>query len=137
MVAGLADERFLILPHPEVADYVQRKAADPDRWLAGMRRLQARIGSVGDAPRSDELGLDDRPAACTSVGQIVIRRLTSVPRCRAAPGARRLGRPARRPWSGAAIPVDDIEVRTVGPAAVRCGGRSTDATGAHQPPLFS
>ncbi len=43
VVAGLADERFLILPHPEVADYVQRKAADPDRWLAGMRRLQARF----------------------------------------------------------------------------------------------
>jgi len=43
VVAGLADERFLILPHPEVADYVRRKADDPDRWLAGMRRLQARI----------------------------------------------------------------------------------------------
>src|SRR3954451_3522319 len=37
--AGLRDERFLILPHPEVAGYMQRKAADPDRWLAGMRRL--------------------------------------------------------------------------------------------------
>jgi NAD(P)-dependent dehydrogenase (short-subunit alcohol dehydrogenase family) len=43
VVEGLRDERFLILPHPEVAEYVQRKAADPDRWLAGMRRLQARI----------------------------------------------------------------------------------------------
>lgn len=35
-------ERFYVLPHPEVADYVQRKAADPDRWLRGMRRLRAR-----------------------------------------------------------------------------------------------
>jgi NAD(P)-dependent dehydrogenase (short-subunit alcohol dehydrogenase family) len=43
VVAGLADERFLILPHPEVHDFVQRKAADPDRWLAGMRKLQARV----------------------------------------------------------------------------------------------
>ena len=43
VVAGLAAERFLILPHPEVADYVQRKADDHDRWIAGMRRLQARI----------------------------------------------------------------------------------------------
>lgn len=43
VVAGLADERFLILPHPEVADYVVRKASDRDRWLAGMRRLQARF----------------------------------------------------------------------------------------------
>lgn len=47
VVAGLAEERFLILPHPEVADYVQRKAADPDRWLAGMRRLQARFERGG------------------------------------------------------------------------------------------
>ncbi len=40
---GLADERFLILPHPEVAAYERRRADDRDRWLAGMRRLQARI----------------------------------------------------------------------------------------------
>jgi NAD(P)-dependent dehydrogenase (short-subunit alcohol dehydrogenase family) len=39
VVQGLAEERFLILPHPEVATYQQRKAADPDRWLAGVRRL--------------------------------------------------------------------------------------------------
>ena len=43
VVEGLRAERFLILPHPEVADYVRRKAEDPDRWLAGMRRLQQRI----------------------------------------------------------------------------------------------
>jgi len=45
VVAGLADERFLILPHPEVADYFRRKADDYDRWLAGMRRLQTRIAT--------------------------------------------------------------------------------------------
>jgi NAD(P)-dependent dehydrogenase (short-subunit alcohol dehydrogenase family) len=39
VVQGLADERFLILPHPEVAKYYQRRAADTDRWLAGMRGL--------------------------------------------------------------------------------------------------
>jgi NAD(P)-dependent dehydrogenase (short-subunit alcohol dehydrogenase family) len=43
VVEGVRDERFLILPHPEVAEYFRRKADDPDRWLAGMRRLQARI----------------------------------------------------------------------------------------------
>lgn len=42
VVDGLREERFLILPHPEVADYFQRKAGDYDRWLAGMRRLQSR-----------------------------------------------------------------------------------------------
>ena len=40
---AIVDERFLILPHPEVALYEQRKAADRDRWLAGMRKLQARV----------------------------------------------------------------------------------------------
>ena len=40
---GLAQERFLILPHSEVAEYFRRKAADYDRWLRGMRRLQASV----------------------------------------------------------------------------------------------
>ena len=45
VIAGLADERFLILPHPEVAEYFQHKADDYDRWLRGMRRLQDRLGA--------------------------------------------------------------------------------------------
>jgi len=36
-------EEFLILPHPEVKKYMQRKTADYDRWLQGMRRLQTRV----------------------------------------------------------------------------------------------
>ena len=48
VLEGLADERFLILPHPEVSQYMQRKAGDYDRWLGGMRRLNARFaGQVG------------------------------------------------------------------------------------------
>jgi NAD(P)-dependent dehydrogenase (short-subunit alcohol dehydrogenase family) len=43
VVAALREERFLILPHPEVLTFFQRKAADYDRWLAGMRRLQAAV----------------------------------------------------------------------------------------------
>jgi NAD(P)-dependent dehydrogenase (short-subunit alcohol dehydrogenase family) len=45
VVAALGDERFLVLPHPEVAEYFRRKASDYDRWLAGMRRLRARYES--------------------------------------------------------------------------------------------
>jgi NAD(P)-dependent dehydrogenase (short-subunit alcohol dehydrogenase family) len=41
VVKGLAAERFLILPHPEVAEYFRRKATDYDRWLRGMRKLRS------------------------------------------------------------------------------------------------
>jgi NAD(P)-dependent dehydrogenase (short-subunit alcohol dehydrogenase family) len=40
---AIAQERFLILPHPEVHGYMVRKAEDPDRWLRGMRSLQRRV----------------------------------------------------------------------------------------------
>jgi hypothetical protein len=40
VVAGLADGRFLILPHPEVAEMYAGRAAEPDRWRAGMNQLQ-------------------------------------------------------------------------------------------------
>jgi NAD(P)-dependent dehydrogenase (short-subunit alcohol dehydrogenase family) len=40
VMEGLADERFLILPHPEVAEYFRRRGTDHERWLRGMRRLQ-------------------------------------------------------------------------------------------------
>jgi NAD(P)-dependent dehydrogenase (short-subunit alcohol dehydrogenase family) len=40
---GIREEKFLILPHPEVAEYFSRKAGDYDRWLKGMRRLRANI----------------------------------------------------------------------------------------------
>ncbi len=43
VVEGLAAERFLILPHPEVLEYLRRKTGDYDRWLSGMRRQRARI----------------------------------------------------------------------------------------------
>jgi NAD(P)-dependent dehydrogenase (short-subunit alcohol dehydrogenase family) len=43
VVAGLRDERFLILTHGEVADYEMRRATDRERWLRGMRKLQGRL----------------------------------------------------------------------------------------------
>ncbi len=47
---AVRDERFLILPHPEVATYEERKATDRDRWLAGMRRFQAALYPDGPLP---------------------------------------------------------------------------------------
>lgn len=49
VVQGLAAETFLILPHPVVLTYMQRKTGDYDRWLGGMRRLRAKMA---DAPLS-------------------------------------------------------------------------------------
>jgi hypothetical protein len=46
---GLQDDRFLILPHPEVAQYYALRATDTDRWLAGMRKLQRRLDEQVDA----------------------------------------------------------------------------------------
>lgn len=43
VIEGLEQEKFLILPHPEAAEYFRRKATDYDRWLRGMRRLQATV----------------------------------------------------------------------------------------------
>ena len=43
VVAAQAQERFLILPHPEVAVFARQRADDPDRRLAGMRRPEAQL----------------------------------------------------------------------------------------------
>lgn len=44
VIQGMAKENFLILPHPQVLEYYQRKATDYDRWLGGMRRFAAKVG---------------------------------------------------------------------------------------------
>jgi NAD(P)-dependent dehydrogenase (short-subunit alcohol dehydrogenase family) len=46
VLEGLEEDRFLILPDPDVATFAQRKAADPDRWLAGMRRFRTHVLSL-------------------------------------------------------------------------------------------
>ena len=43
IVAGALEGRFLILTHPEVATYVQRKASDHDRWIGGMQRFREKL----------------------------------------------------------------------------------------------
>ncbi|MFE6777663.1 SDR family oxidoreductase [Streptomyces sp. NPDC057702] len=45
---GIAEERFLILPHPEVADYYAARATTPDRWLAGVNHLQRKVERLPD-----------------------------------------------------------------------------------------
>src|SRR3954449_1575004 len=46
VVDALREERFLVLPHPEVLTFFQRKGSDYDRWLAGMRRLQRAVAGA-------------------------------------------------------------------------------------------
>lgn len=43
VIEGIRNETFLILPHPEVQDMVQKKVADPDRWLRGMQKFLATV----------------------------------------------------------------------------------------------
>ncbi|WP_406351013.1 SDR family oxidoreductase [Streptomyces sp. NBC_00658] len=40
LFSGIAEDRFLILPHPEVAGYYEARATDPDRWLTNMNHIQ-------------------------------------------------------------------------------------------------
>ena len=51
VVAAMREERFLILPHPEVAKYMRNRGEDHDRWLAGMRKLQAMLGGLERPPQ--------------------------------------------------------------------------------------
>ena len=50
VVEALTDGRFHVLPHPDVAEYVRRKADDVDRWLGGMQRFQSRLYPEGPPP---------------------------------------------------------------------------------------
>jgi NAD(P)-dependent dehydrogenase (short-subunit alcohol dehydrogenase family) len=43
VLRGIAEERFLILPHPEAGDFHRARATDPDRWIDGMNRLQQTV----------------------------------------------------------------------------------------------
>lgn len=47
VVQTIRDENFLLLPHEQVSTYMQRKATDPDRWIAGMRRFRTRLADAG------------------------------------------------------------------------------------------
>lgn len=46
VIEGLANEQFLILPHPQVADYFRHKATDYERWLRGLRKMRESVLSA-------------------------------------------------------------------------------------------
>ena len=56
-IAAIQDERFLVLPHKQVEDYIKYRAEDMDRWLNGMRRFQDKLYEGGSLP-GDIMGLD-------------------------------------------------------------------------------
>jgi NAD(P)-dependent dehydrogenase (short-subunit alcohol dehydrogenase family) len=49
VIDAMREERFLVLPHPEVLEYLRHKTADVDRWLGGMRRLRAKADAARTA----------------------------------------------------------------------------------------
>lgn len=66
-VRGLEAERFLILPHPEVATFERRRAGDRDRWLAGMRSFQRSLVVAGGPGRG---GQGETPSGETAPGAV-------------------------------------------------------------------
>ncbi|CAI8398714.1 MAG: 4-formylbenzenesulfonate dehydrogenase TsaC1/TsaC2 [Acidimicrobiales bacterium AG-410-I20] len=56
VIESLEDERFHVLPHADVKEYVRRKGDDIDRWLTGMRRFQNRLYPAGATPADWLLG---------------------------------------------------------------------------------
>jgi NAD(P)-dependent dehydrogenase (short-subunit alcohol dehydrogenase family) len=51
VVGAIEEERFLILPHPEVAKYMANRGSTHERWLKGMRKLQAQLGGLERPPQ--------------------------------------------------------------------------------------
>ena len=60
VIDGIASEQFLILPHPEVAEFFQLKADDRDRWIRGMQRLRQKLTR---AIEKEKQGLNRKDAA--------------------------------------------------------------------------
>jgi hypothetical protein len=46
VVEGLRDEKFLILPHPIVEEFMQNKTRNYDRWIGGMNKLMRKITGI-------------------------------------------------------------------------------------------
>ncbi|WP_305970017.1 MULTISPECIES: SDR family oxidoreductase [unclassified Mameliella] len=55
VLQGMREQRFLILPHPEAAEFARRRAADMDRWIEGMHRLRREAFSDGTPRDLSEL----------------------------------------------------------------------------------
>jgi len=55
VIEGIEAEKFLILPHPDVAQFIQYKTSDYDRWLGGMRKLRRKIVSEIGSTRLEEM----------------------------------------------------------------------------------
>jgi NAD(P)-dependent dehydrogenase (short-subunit alcohol dehydrogenase family) len=62
---GMADGRFLILPHPDVAGYYALRAGDTDKWLRGMRGLQKRIDQSLEPGSQPSVQQDNQPIGGT------------------------------------------------------------------------
>lgn len=53
LIEGLQNDRFLILPHPEVHDYALKRATDMERWIKGMQKLKAKVDASGSSDLKD------------------------------------------------------------------------------------
>ena len=99
VIEAMEAERFLILSHPQVAEYMQRKASSRDRWITGMRRLRDKI--YGGQLRAKTIRKRFRPP--TPQTRLALR---PVPRGRCGPSAPARGRNGRPPSPNAALPMN-------------------------------
>ncbi len=54
VLQAMRDEQFLILPHPQVAEYMQAKAANPGRWIGGMQKMSAKFSAPAFVPSAPQ-----------------------------------------------------------------------------------
>ncbi len=66
LFAAMAEGRFLVLPHPEVAGYYTARASDPDRWLSGINRLQQKLERIEQTAPAAEAPTPTHTAAGTA-----------------------------------------------------------------------
>ena len=93
---AIAEERFLVLPHPEVHDYALRKATDIERWLAGMRRLNRRFVGVRRVDRPEVRSASMTETPTDRLAAVAVLRHAARPATTVARGSSGAGRLTRR-----------------------------------------
>ena len=128
VVDAIRDERFFVLPHPEVADYMQLKASDPERWLGGhaqaaaSRQERVTEPDASEMPTLQDGAMHRSPATLARLGSAA-GRADPVPPQRQGALGRRPGRRHRRPTGASRCATRTARPDRCAPSASRSAGR--------------